>query len=58
MIWTIVILIVVVGGWYWYEGGWNRQLFTAAPGCVCSNLNADQANAGVSSSAATMFTGL
>lgn len=45
MIWTILILIVVVGGWYWYEGGWDRQLFTAAPGCVCSNLNADQANA-------------
>jgi rhodanese-related sulfurtransferase len=45
MIWTIVILIVVVGGWYWYEGGWDRKLFTAAPGCVCANLNADQANA-------------
>ncbi|MCB1276260.1 hypothetical protein, partial [Prosthecobacter sp.] len=45
MIWTILILAVVVGGWYWYEGGWDRQLFTAAPGCVCANLNAGQANA-------------
>lgn len=44
MIWTIVILIVVIGGWYWYEGGWDRRLFKAAPGCVCANLNADQAN--------------
>lgn len=43
MIWTIVILIVVVAGWYWYEGDWDRQLFKAAPGCVCVNLKADQA---------------
>lgn len=45
MIWTIVILIVVVGAWYWYEGDWDRELFKAAPGSVCANLNADQANA-------------
>lgn len=45
MIWTIVILIIVVGGWYWYESDWDRRLFTAAPGSVCTNLNADQANA-------------
>lgn len=45
MIWTIVILIVVVGGWYWYESDWDRRLFTAAPGSVCTNLNGDQANA-------------
>ncbi|MEZ5384773.1 MAG: rhodanese-like domain-containing protein [Prosthecobacter sp.] len=45
MIWTILILAVVVGGWYWYEGGWDRQLFTAAPGYVCENINAGQANA-------------
>ena len=31
MIWTIVILIVVVGGWYWYESDWDRRLFTACP---------------------------
>ena len=45
MIWTIVIVIAGVGLWYWYEGGWDRSLFKAAPGCVCENLNADQANA-------------
>ena len=44
MIWTIVILIVV-GGWYWYESDWDRRLFTAAPGSECTNLNGDQANA-------------
>lgn len=45
MIWTIVIIAAVVGLWYWYEGGWDRGLFKAAPDCVCENLNADQANA-------------
>jgi rhodanese-related sulfurtransferase len=45
MIWTIIILIIVVGGWYWFEGDWDRSLFKAAPGSVCTNLNADQANA-------------
>ena len=48
MIWTIVILIIVVGGWYWYESDWDRRLFTAAPGSVCTNLNGDQANAWLS----------
>lgn len=45
MIWTIVIIAVVVGLWYWYEGSWDRSLFTAAPGRVCANLNSDQAKA-------------
>jgi rhodanese-related sulfurtransferase len=45
MIWTIVILVLIVGGWYLYERGWDRSLFTAAPGRVCANLNADQAKA-------------
>lgn len=44
MLWTILFLIAVVGLWYWYEGGWDRQLFKAAPGCVCVNLDAAQAN--------------
>jgi rhodanese-related sulfurtransferase len=45
MIWTIVIVIAAVGIWCWYEGGWDRSLFMAAPGCVCENLKGDQANA-------------
>ena len=45
MIWTFVIVITIVAGWYVYEGIWDRQLFKAAPGCVCANLNAGQANA-------------
>lgn len=45
MIWTLVILAAVIGVWYLYEGSWDRQLFSAAPGRVCANLSADQANA-------------
>jgi rhodanese-related sulfurtransferase len=44
MLWTLLIIAAVVGLWYWFEGGWDRGLFKAAPGCVCENLNADQAN--------------
>ena len=45
MIWIIVIIAAVVGLWYWIEGSWDRGLFQAAPGSVCENLNAVQANA-------------
>jgi thioredoxin 1 len=45
MFWTLLIIAAVVGLWYWFEGGWDRGLFKAAPGRVCENLNADQANA-------------
>ncbi|MBV6500661.1 MAG: Thiosulfate sulfurtransferase GlpE [Prosthecobacter sp.] len=45
MLWTLVIVVAVIGIWYAYEGSWDRQLFKAAPGRVCANLNADQADA-------------
>jgi rhodanese-related sulfurtransferase len=45
MFWTLLIIAAVVGLRYWFEGGWDRSLFKAAPGCVCENINADQANA-------------
>jgi len=45
MLWTLLIVAAVVGLWYWYEGSWDHSLFKAAPGSVCENLNADQANA-------------
>lgn len=44
-LWIFIIIAVVVGGWYWFEGGWDRQLFKAERGRVCANLNASQANA-------------
>lgn len=45
MIWTIVMLIVVVAGWYAFESSWDRALFSAEAGRVCANLNADEAKA-------------
>jgi rhodanese-related sulfurtransferase len=44
MLWTLLIVVAVIGIWYVYEGNWDRQLFKAKPGRVCVNLNADQAN--------------
>ena len=44
MLWPIVITVALLGIWYAYEANWDRQLFKAATGCVCANLNADQAN--------------
>lgn len=43
LVWIIVALSIVVAGWYWYEGRWDRQLFTADAGRVCTNLNTKQA---------------
>ena len=45
MLWTLVIVVAVIGIWYVYEGSWDRQLFRASPGCVCANLSAEEANA-------------
>lgn len=41
MLWTLVILIAMVAGWYVYEGLWDRALFTGG----CHNLSASEANA-------------
>jgi rhodanese-related sulfurtransferase len=47
MIWSVlipvVLLVLIVAGWYAFEGRWNRRLFTAEPGKVCRNLSARQA---------------
>ena len=39
MIWAFVILIVLVAGWYAFEGSWDRSLFNDA----CHNLSAKEA---------------
>ena len=41
MIWILVVLAAVIGGWYLYEGSWDRRLFTNG----CHNINANEANA-------------
>lgn len=47
MIWSllisVVLLVLIVVGWYVFEGLWNRRLFTAEPGKVFKNLSAWQA---------------
>jgi len=44
MIWTLVILTLIVLGWYRFEGRWDRKLFAARPGRVCENLRPAAAN--------------
>lgn len=41
----VIGIAVVVVGWYVYEGNWDRRLFSAEPGKVCVNLNAEGAAA-------------
>jgi rhodanese-related sulfurtransferase len=45
LILILIALGIAVAGWYWYEGRWDRQLFSAEPGHVCVNLNAKEARA-------------
>jgi rhodanese-related sulfurtransferase len=45
MIWSFVILVAVVAGWYLFEGHWDRRLFHAEPGRACVNLKAGEAQA-------------
>lgn len=45
MIWPLVILTLIILGWYVFEGHWNRQLFRTRPGRVCANIHPQQASA-------------
>jgi thioredoxin 1 len=42
MMWALVIVVL---GWYLYEGQWDRQLFKSEPGRVCVNLHPEEAKA-------------
>lgn len=45
MYWTLILVVVtVVGAWYWFEGRWDRHLFAVRVGLVCENLNGSQVN--------------
>ncbi|MEY4485329.1 MAG: hypothetical protein RL693_2781 [Verrucomicrobiota bacterium] len=35
---SILVLMVVSAGWYWFEGRWDRRLFVSAPGINFKNL--------------------
>jgi rhodanese-related sulfurtransferase len=41
----LLLLVLAVGGWYAFEGGWDRRLFAAEPGRSCENLDAAEAAA-------------
>jgi rhodanese-related sulfurtransferase len=43
MIWTLIILVAIVAGWYWFEGRWDRRLFKIQPGCTCVNVRPHEA---------------
>ena len=45
MIWTLVIITLIVVGWYWFEGRWDRRLFQATPGLICVNIKPKEAKA-------------
>ncbi len=43
ILWITLALAALVAGWYFYEGRWDRQLFTAESGRICVNLSAREA---------------
>ena len=43
LFWMLLLFAVVVAVWYGFESSWDRRLFASAPGQVCANLNAKQA---------------
>ena len=45
MLWLLIVLTLIVIGWYWFEGRWDRQLFTPQPGCTCVNVKPKEARA-------------
>lgn len=45
MLWALLLFLAIAVGWYAFEVSWDRQLFKAAPGNLCANLNAQQAKA-------------
>ena len=46
MIWTLVIIALIVIGWNWFEGRWDRRLFDKTePGSACVNVRPREAKA-------------
>ena len=53
MIETLCIVAVIVVGWYWFEGRWDRRLFAKRDQGVCENLRPDAAKAFLASEPTT-----
>ncbi len=49
MLWTILIITLIVAGWYWYEGSWDRKLFRKETGKICVNIRPAEAKALIAS---------
>ncbi len=45
MIWALIILTSIIVAWYWFEGRWDRRLFSSEPGRVCANVHPKEAMA-------------
>ncbi len=45
MIPTLIIITLIVLGWYWFEGRWDRRLFKTELGRVCVNVRVKEAKA-------------
>lgn len=43
MLWTVLIIALIVGVWYWFEGSWDRKLFRKEPGRICINIRPAEA---------------
>ena len=42
---TLIIITLIVLGWYWFEGRWDRRLFKTEPDRVCVNIKPKAAKA-------------
>lgn len=42
---TLIIIALIVLGWYWFEERWDRRLFKTEPGRVCVNVHPKEAKA-------------
>ena len=45
MIPTLIIITLIVLGWYWFEGRWDRKLFKTTADRVCVNIRTKAAKA-------------
>lgn len=35
---VLIVIAFVSAAWFWFEGRWDRRLFSNAPGRICENL--------------------
>ncbi len=45
MIWALGIVVLIVIGWYTFEGWWDRRLFRSGQDRICANIHPAKARA-------------